>query len=276
MPSSALRRLEDGLERDALLGTISPSSRGIVFTVLWGVLGPTIQRLRLGEGVLLAINLSIIWCLAPSFGWGVAAAAVSTLALAAMYAFNDLHDAEEDRRNPRKDQVLVDIYVEHRAAFYGLVFAMKVVTVALAWVTLGAGAAGAALSVLLVNMAYSLLLKGVPIIDAVWAGLWGGCYAAIVWPSWRLGTLVALMTGVCHLFQVMGDRKADAENHITTTAVFSDGLTGGLLFAFSAGICLMLWGPFGGLLALSAFVPFVLWLVMTKSYPAWLLTKAYF
>src|SRR5205085_11810449 len=91
----------------------------------------------------------------------------------------------------------------------------------LAVATLGPRAAAAAAAVMIVNVAYSLLLKGAPIADIAIVWLWGALYAAIVSPSVALVFLVGVMTGVCHLFQALGDRDCDAANDIDTTAVHS-------------------------------------------------------
>jgi 4-hydroxybenzoate polyprenyltransferase len=244
--------------------------------LVWALTAPTLHRLRLGEGALFAVNFSIIWY--HSFGLvrGLLFALVSAVTLDLMYVFNDLFDAPSDRWNPKKDPALVSLYVNYRTAFYLLLLALKGLTVAFAWIALGADTAVAVTAVMLVNIIYSTILKGVPVLDLLWAGLWGGAYAAIPGISLSLGILVSLMTAICHLYQALGDRTADAESRITTTAVFSQRLSGIMFFLLSAMVFVMLRGPFGTLVALSAFTPLALWLSFRSTQVGWMLTKLYF
>jgi hypothetical protein len=127
-----------------------------------------------------------------------------------------------------------------------------------------------------VNLIYSTLLKGVPVVDVAWCGVWGAAYAAIAQPTLHLLLLVGVMTAICHLYQALGDRFADAENRITTTAVFSRPLSIGVLFVLSAMLVPLVGAPLGTLGACSAFIPFVLLFLVKDSHTAWLATKAYF
>lgn len=242
----------------------------------WGMLAPTMHRVRLGEGALLAVNLSLIWYRAPGIVTGMSAAVISVLTLALLYAYNDLYDAPGDRRNPKKDQALVSLYLDERARCYTLTLALKVVTLGVTWLTLGVEVAAAVAGVFLVNIVYSHWMKGVPIVDVLWAGLWGGAYSLIAGPPARLFLVVTLMTAVCHLYQALGDRAADVENRITTTAVFSHALATGLLFVLSGLLFLGLRAPLGTPVALTAFFPFGFWLIVRRSHAGWLLTKLYY
>jgi 4-hydroxybenzoate polyprenyltransferase len=246
--------------------------------VVWGATSSTVHRLLLGEGALLAINASLVFYAAgptPTVRllWAMV---VSTLTLGVMYMFNDLYDAPADRRNPKKDPRLVSLYLEYPHVWYPLVYGVNALTVVLAWATLGPESAAAVLAVSLVNVVYSTVLKGVPVVDVAWCGLWGGAYAAIVGGSPYLLVLVGLMTAMCHLFQALGDRRTDAVNEITTTAVFSRPLSGVVLCVLSALIFAMVRVPLGTPLGLTAFVPVGLFFALSSSHRAWLLTKAYF
>lgn len=242
----------------------------------WAMAASTLHRVWLGEGVLIAINVSILLQRRVGILEFIAGALVSTLALAVMYAFNDAYDAVTDQHNPKKDQRLVSVYIDYRAVCYGMIFAAKALTLALGWLLLGPGAAAAVGAVLFINFVYSTRLKGVPIVDVVWCGFWGAAYAAIVGPSRDLVILAGLMTAVCHLYQALGDRSTDAENRITTTAVFSPRLSAMVLFTLSALVYVMLRAPLGELLAFSAFIPFALFYLVRSSHLAWILTKAYY
>jgi 4-hydroxybenzoate polyprenyltransferase len=250
---------------------------GAIRALTWAVAASALHRLRRGEGALLAINLSlVVWHGDALDARGMAQALVSVLAILAMYAFNDLYDAPVDWNNPKKDRALIRTWVEHRRAGVVATFALKLVTLAIVYATLGTAPTAAAAAVMTVNVVYSTLLKGVPVADigAVW--VWGSLYAAIVDPSFAIVFLVGVMTGICHLFQALDDRAPDAANGITTTAVRSATLSRNVLL----GLTIVLFGSLAGLLGLvvacTALVPLAVYFVVADAGLGWLVTKAYF
>jgi hypothetical protein len=126
------------------------------------------------------------------------------------------------------------------------------------------------------NVVYSMALKGVPVVDVVWCGLWGALYAAIVTSSPSALVLVALMTAVCHLYQALDDRVADAANAIVTTAVRSATLSRDVLVVLCGLLFVVLRGPLGSVWALTAFAPLGLFWACRDPRAGWLLTKLYF
>jgi 4-hydroxybenzoate polyprenyltransferase len=235
----------------------------------------TLHRIRRGEGALLAVNLSLIAFYGGNLSGDLAEAVVSGLAILLMYAFNDLYDAPVDLNNPKKDRGLVATYLEHRRACGIAMLMLKLATVALAFAFLGTRAAIAVTGVMLVNVSYSMLWKGMPVADVIWCGIWGALYAAIVSASPSLLLLVGLMTAVCHVYQTLDDRPSDAANGIMTTAVRSSVLSRNVLIALSVLLFLALREPLGGW-ALTAFTPLVLFFATARPSTGWLLSKAYF
>jgi len=242
----------------------------------WAVGASTWHRIRRGEGALLAVNLSLIVFAWRGLRLAVAQAVVSTLAILLMYAFNDLYDAPVDINNPKKDRALIATWLEHRRMGVLVTFALKLVTLALAVVTLGPLPAAAVAAVMIVNVVYSTLLKGVPVADVATVFVWGLLYASIVDPASSLIVLVGLMTGVCHLFQALDDRGPDAANGITTTAVRSTTLSRNVLIALSVLCVVVLWAPLGAFGALTAFTPLAIFFLVRDAGTGWLLTKGYF
>lgn len=245
-----------------------------VSDVSWAVLASTVHRIRRGEGALLAINLSLIVYAGAGAAVGVMQALVSTLAMLTMYAFNDLYDAPDDWKNPKKDRALIATWINHRRLGGIVIFLLKLLTLALA-LTLGPLAAAAVAAVMIVNVVYSTVLKGVPVADVATVWLWGALYAGIVSTSTSLVVLVGVMTGICHLFQALDDRGPDAANGINTTAVRSAVLSRNVLIVLSALLFLALHGSLG-LLAVTAFTPLVMFFLVANPGRGWLLTKAYF
>lgn len=244
-------------------------------TVLWAGLDSTLHRLRRGEGALLAINLSLIVQAGGDFSRSLAQALVSLLTLIALYAFNDFWDAPTDASNPRKDRALVTAYLEYRRLSLAAIATLKLLALALALSTLGAKAAGFVAAVLVVNVLYSTILKGVPVIDVVVCGLWGALYAGIVDPTLVNLVLIALMTAICHMYQALGDRAADAANGVITTAVRSTMLSTVILFGLSFLFFMVSRDQLGGVLALTAFAP-ALFCLVVEPHTGWLLSKVYF
>ena len=109
-----------------------------------------------------------------------------------------------------------------------------------------------------------------------WCCVWGAAFAAVVLAPLDLMIMVGLMTAVCHLYQALGDRTADAQNQIRTTAVFSSSASAIVLFVFSALIGVLLRGPLGDMMALSAMIPFALFFLLRNTHLAWILTKLYY
>jgi 4-hydroxybenzoate polyprenyltransferase len=245
-------------------------------SLVWALVAPTSHRMRMGEGALLAINLSlIVYQPAPMLA-RIMGAIVSVLAIGLMYVLNDLHDAEDDRHNPKKDQRLVALYLKHRRLCYGLVFLLKAVTIALAALTLGSGVAAMVTAVFLVNIFYSTVVKGVPVIDVVTAGIWGGLYVAIVCVDARLVVLATLMTAVCHLYQALDDKDADTKTHVRTTAVASQRLSVIVFGVLSVLTFATMRSLLGAPLALTAIIPLALALALRNPRTGWLLTKLYY
>jgi len=251
-------------------------SSNTVVALLWAGMASTLHRVRRGEGALPAVNFSLIAYLGSPEPHALASALVSVLAIGVMYAFNDLYDAPTDSNNPKKDLAVVATYLDHRRVAGLSLFVLHGLTIGLAFATLGPRATAAVAGVMFVNVVYSTVLKGVPVIDVVWCGLWGALYAAIVGATPWLMLLVGLMTAVCHLYQALDDRVADAANAITTTAVRSPALSRNVLVALSVLLCVTLRPVLGGFWALSAFAPLVIFFACDRPHVGWLLTKVCF
>jgi 4-hydroxybenzoate polyprenyltransferase len=243
--------------------------------LLWAGIASTLHRVRRGEGALPAVNFSLV---ASGAGQpdGLASVLLSVLAIGVMYAFNDLWDAPGDVSNPKKDAAVVSTYLAHRRPAAVALLVLHLLTLVLAAVMLGPRATAAVAGVMVVNLVYSTRLKGVPVVDVAWCGLWGALYAGIVESSpWLLG-LVGLMTAVCHLYQALDDRVTDAANAITTTAVRSAALSRNVLAVLCLLLVVGLRPMLGAAWASSAFLPLAIYFACDRPHVGWLLTKVYF
>lgn len=257
-------------------GAVLPLAWPTLAAVAWAGAASTVNRLWRGEGALLAVNFSLIVFQGLSIPRSLAQALVSVLALGVMYAFNDLYDAPTDSNNPKKDRALIATYLEHRRVCSVALAIGTLLTLGLTFVALGAWETAMVAAVMVANTVYSTMLKGVPVIDVVWCGLWGALFAAIVGAPPALLLMVGVMTAVCHLYQALDDRAADAANGVVTTAVRSALLSRTLLGTLSFALFLLLRVLLGGAWAVTACVPFALLFVAGNPRTGWLLAKLYF
>ncbi len=259
-----------------------PDSRAVsglgIGTLFWVNVKPLLNRLERGEGLLLAVNLSIVLFARPDAATVLAQVLISTVVLALLYGLNDVYDCERDRNDPAKDQALARLCAAHRRRLLGILQMEKVAVVLAAFALLGARSALAVAALFLVNLAYSAILKGKAGLDVLWVGLWGALYAMVPGVALPLEVvlLVGVMTSICHVFQILRDRNADDANRIQTSAVASRWLPYAQLGACCAAMAAVLWSTLGPLAALSAFAPLVLRLLLESNQIAWLASKAYY
>jgi 4-hydroxybenzoate polyprenyltransferase len=247
-------------------------------TLFWVNARPLLNRLERGEGLLLAVNLSIVLVARPDVAILLAQVLISTVVLALLYGLNDVYDCARDRNDPGKDQALARFCVAHRRRLLGILQVQKVAVVLAAFALLGARSAGAVAALFLVNLAYSAILKGKAGLDVLWVGLWGALYAMVPGVALPLEAvlLVGVMTSICHVFQILRDRDADDANRIQTSAVASRWLPYAQLGACCSVMAAVLWSTLGPLAAASAFAPLALRLLLESNQTAWLASKAYY
>ena len=235
------------------------------------------NRVKRGEGQLLAINVSLTIASRPSFEKGLLLAAFSAVLLVVLYFLNDVLDAPRDVNDAGKDQRYVEALIGRRPFLLKLLAVEHVLLAAVAWALFGwLSALGTAL-VLLVNATYSLSLKGRAYWDVPWVALWGALYALSTGIAFPLVVYAAvgLMTGITHVFQITRDRDVDTVNAVRTSAVASRVLPSVELALACAGLALCLRPVLGDLAALSALAPLVLHRYLRSNQDAWLLSKGY-
>lgn len=240
-----------------------------------GFAAPLAHRLRRGEGGLLLVNASLAWKEYPRRG-AISLAAISTLTLLALYLFNDIIDAPQDQQNPKKDRELADMYVGARGVFLtGWLLLSTVALVAATWLDARAGLGVGAVA--LINVAYSLFCKKVPMLDLVWVSLWGAAYASIVTGTVVWIVMVGTMTAVCHIYQASEDRDADATNGVATSATLTAPLLSTVQAALAAVLMAAAWMLGAAVVALTFAGFFAYWRIWCdRPRIGWFLTKAHF
>lgn len=264
---------------DAVLGSVrAPDTVLGLLPLARAHVAPLVNRLRRGEGVLLAVNVSIALAARPDPRTLLASVAVSTAVLALLYLLNDVYDCREDLHDPGKDQVFVRFCIRHRGLLFRLLAVEHAATVGLALALLGPRSAAAVAAVFVVNFAYSAALKGRAAVDVPWVALWGACYALVPGVPLPLAVvaLVGVMTSICHVFQITRDLPFDVVNQIRTSAVAVPWLPLAQLAAGCLAMGFLLNDLLGPAAALSAAVPILLRFALRSNQAAWLLSKAYY
>ena len=261
------------------MATAPPSaSRLGLSDVAWVNVAPLLNRLRRGEGALLAVNLSIALSARPDARRLLAHVLVSTVVLALLYLLNDLQDCRADLSDAGKDRAFARFCLQHRDRLVRLLALEQAGVIVLALALLGGRSAVAVAAAFLVNLAYSAVFKGRPAVDVLWVALWGACYAMV--PGVELPplvlALVGVMTSICHVFQITRDRSVDHANRVRTSAVAVPWLPTVQLAIGCLAMGIILVSVLGPAAAASAAVPLVLRFLVRSNQAAWLLSKAYY
>jgi 4-hydroxybenzoate polyprenyltransferase len=235
---------------------------------------PLGERLRLGEGLLLAVNAAVLWLGPADLASALIRFAVSAAVLATAYSVNDFVDAEADRSNPKKSARLVALLLVDRAAFARVLVGVHAGLVLVAGVAVSPAAAASVAGMLLVNLVYSRWAKGTPGLDLAVVALWGGLFTAIAAAPAGVCALVGALTVLMHAFQMQVDVDVDAGNAVRTTAVAARRP-----LALVAGACLLVAGVvyflLGPAAALTAAVPLAAQIGLRRPQAAWACSRAF-
>lgn len=211
---------------------------------LWG-------RLILGEGGLWPVAVSLAWLERPEPNELFLRIVLYGVLLWNLYLFNDLTDMEADRSNPRKRQDVVEHYCRHKVAYWSVWASSSLVLPMVLHRMIGRPAGDLAVSVMAVNLLYSLKLKAVPWLDVAVVGLWGGLYAAVAMADLYLNAIVAAMTMIAHVYQTHVDRLADAARGIHTHAVKAPRAARPVIGVLACLMAVCVWRSGGSWLAIA-------------------------
>lgn len=242
---------------------------------LYMTLAPLWERFLLGEGALLAVNAALLWFRRDQLESPVTHLVLSVLSLMLLYAFNDHHDAASDRRNPKKNQVLVSEYLRWGESYLWFLLASKALIVTLAYLTIGPTVALVTAALMVVNAAYSLVIKGIPFFDIAVVGLWGALFAGLASAPLYLCAFVGVMTAIMHIYQISVDLEVDRSNEIRTTAVFGSGTTTSMLALTLVALYFVTLPRFGPLWSATAFLPLLFRLAIPRPTWGWAMSRGY-
>lgn len=221
---------------------------------LWG-------RIIRGEGGLWLVAVSLIAIRPLPWTAIVGLGLTAGLLLWNLYLFNDIHDADHDRDNPRKNHDVAAFYMEHRSRLWALWAGSSLLVLGLLAVA-GIRAVAAGAATMIINAVYSIRIKAVPWLDIVIVGMWGTLYVLAFEPTPQLSLVAGIMTMVAHVYQVFVDRSSDLAQGLTTTAVHSPRASRILVHALAALLAACVWQAGGSrwALALAALVAAPVWL----------------
>lgn len=252
-------------------------SRSLPTAMVLACIHPLWLRLQRGEGqlVLVAVGLAAVRDSAPANL--IRAGLVTTLLLASLYSFNDLHDRHDDLVDPNKDHRFARFLDRYAPLVLATWCVLAVVVLGAGFLLLGAPSACAIGIAFALNTGYSLWWKGVPGVDVLIAGAWGAAIAAVSGVfDWPLLLLVFAMTTACHLFQIRRDHTADAHVGVHTLSVARPGAVAVVMSASFVAMGCVISAFFDPWLGASSILPLALTHSRVPNQIAWLLAKAWF
>jgi 4-hydroxybenzoate polyprenyltransferase len=190
----------------------------------WRIVADTaIYRVRKREGgnlvtsMTLAVALSLPWAdIGFRFGFGL-------LLNLFVYVLNDCYDVGLDLNAPGRDHARTKFLAEHLRAGWAGVLIIAAVLVAFG-AAFGRGLLLACVATFVVVVAYSVLLKKLPVLDVLTMGAWGVSMGMVGFPpesrpGWWLAGLLGFLCMVTEIVQVVRDEPSDRAAGIRTTAV---------------------------------------------------------
>jgi len=282
------RTAQDSSSGERCCAALEPGAASAAAVLAHALVVPLAARIRRGEGGVLLVAWVAI-ALSPAATWseivdrGVAAmpalaarAALAVPFLAALYGVNDLADRHHDLRDPGKDHAAARFLVAHGRDVRAVLVAISLTVVGAAFAT-GVWYGAIAIAVLAVNTAYSLGLKGRPLVDLACAAAWGFGFVSAAEPSaWTLAVLAGAMVTTCHVFQARRDNASDRSDGLRTCAVAAPRRSVGVVAVASAAMAWVFVGAGGPGLAASAVLPFALAVLPLPNGTAWTAARCWF
>ena len=238
---------------------------------------PIWQRLKRQEGALLGIVVSTLFFAGHSVSGIAGLSLLTLLTLSTLYFFNDLTDCVEDQSNPRKDKPYVDALNQHRPILWVTLAIQKAVILIATVFTYGFNLASVMAAIFVINIAYSLKIKGTPVVDVLWVGVWGAAIAGLAGleQPWETYTIVGIMTAISHIYQVRIDAPVDQAHNLQTSAVVSLKMTEIQIILLCLGLALLIGSTTTSWLGITALTPWFLGKYLNSS-RSWVLARYYF
>lgn len=239
---------------------------------------PYINRLKLGEGGLVAMNIAHSIAANKEIKITAIESVISFIVMCVLYGYNDYTDCKKDKLNPKKDIQFISLISENRIFFIRLIVVVQVITVVFTYVFLG-WLIGVFLMVLFAtNFIYSNKIKNVPLADILIVSVWGAFYVCLAGNlNLNMALMAGLMTGIAHFFQVVTDKEIDAQNNIVTSAVSFKENVYFVLLLLCIALIIILWfiTKSVGIIFWGA-VPFLVYLFSRRVALSWYVSRIIF
>jgi 4-hydroxybenzoate polyprenyltransferase len=200
-------------------------------TIFSLLIKPFSNRIRLGEGGLIVFNISHSIACHKSVKLVLIETIISFCVLCVLYGYNDYTDAEKDKLNPKKDINFINLVLDHRKLFFGLIIGVNLLTISAALLFLSKLTAIFLVILYVINFLYSKKVKSIPLADIIIVSIWGGLYVSLSGSfCWKIFLAAGMMVGIAHFFQIITDMDTDSQTLVRTSAVAFAGMENGLLF----------------------------------------------
>ena len=238
---------------------------------------PYFYRVKLGEGGIVFFNLLFAAYTYRDVKCVILQTIVSFIVMCALYGFNDYHDREKDRDNPKKDNNFTLEIIRHEKLFLLLNFCLTIGTIVFVFFFLSHFKAVIILFLYIINYLYSVKVKGIPILDLIIVVIWGSLFIAISGKFQLSLILIAgVMTGIAHLFQMITDKEVDKHNNITTSIVQMPKGEIVLLTSICLILGILLYSTIGIYWAVSCILPVIVYIISSNVTFSWYLARVYF
>ena len=234
------------------------------------------SRLVRGEGALLGLNALLLYQYDPVKEKFTAKLLISLIALALMYALNDIHDAPFDTRDTGRRNAWTAALLKRQKSAY-MIHGLSLLAFIAICIYFFSFNPAFLLTAFAVSTAYNIWGKGKPGIDYLLVFLWGPTFCFIFCREipLPLALNVGLMLLMNHTFQMSRDQEIDFRNDIRT-AINQWGKTSAYVYyAAALGVfACFLWSS-RILPALVSTVPFFIPSTLGFSRKGWLFAKVF-
>lgn len=194
-----------------------------------------------------------------------------------LYGYNDFVDRKHDSLNPRKDQVFVSLML-NQSKLYLILYALITLCIILfSYQYFNLEKAFFLTLLLLLNSSYSHFFKSVPILDVIITSIWGGMFFISFGKlDYIISIIVAVMTGIAHIYQTSTDMNVDAISNIKTSSVAYPNASRNWIWVLTFFLSVLLLSSNQPFLSLSTIILILIFYSKLSIQNRWNLTRLYF
>ncbi len=237
---------------------------------------PYTNRLKLGEGGLLFLNVFHSCVYYKDIFLILLNISISLFAICLLYGYNDFVDRAKDIHNPKKNQDFVHLINTYPKLFLWINGSLSVAILLLAYHFFGVLELSVLVGLFLINFFYSNLFKGIPLLDVIIVGMWGAVYVIIPTINWYLFFAAGIMTAIAHVYQVITDKETDKISKTNTSAVAVPGMSRFVIIILSILLSLVFFSLGEIIFAATAVFLIIVKLIRISVSSKWYFSRVYF